>query len=142
MSLDYPTKPRWTTATILYVEDNPMLAHPVKDALELAGWMVYHFTESAGGRTMIESNYRVDLMLLDYEIKHMTGLELTQQARKLAHRRETPIILYSVEDRAEEARRAGATEFLRKPANIHQLVELVRQMLAHAAPDKESPRTH
>jgi hypothetical protein len=40
-------------AVILYVEDNDLLARAVRDALELAGWLVHHFTESYGASVAI-----------------------------------------------------------------------------------------
>jgi two-component system chemotaxis response regulator CheY len=116
-------------AVILYVEDNDLLARAVRDALELAGWMVHHFTESYGASVAINSEMRFDLLLLDQEMRHESGIELTRRARGLAHRRETPIILCSIENLADEARRAGANEFLRKPANMIQIVDVIRRLL-------------
>jgi DNA-binding response OmpR family regulator len=120
---------RRDTAVILYAEDNLMLGHAVRDALELAGWKVYHFTESSGARMAVASLTHFDLMLLDQEMPHLSGVELTRHARRLPHRRETPIILCSIEDCDKEAREAGADVFLRKPANIIQIVDVIRHLL-------------
>jgi DNA-binding response OmpR family regulator len=122
-----PTGPR--APAVLYVEDNVLVARFVCDALELAGCKVHHFSESAGARIVLESETRFDLLLLDEEMRHLSGLELVRLARALRHRRATPIILCSVEDRAEEARAAGSDEFLRKPADLHRLVDTVRRLL-------------
>ena len=123
------TPGRGPAPVVLYVEDNLLLARAVEDALELAGCKVYHFSEAAGARTAVEGETRFDLLLLDEELRHESGLELTRRARRLPHRQDTPIILCSVEDRADEARRAGSNEFLRKPADICRLVETVRRLL-------------
>jgi DNA-binding response OmpR family regulator len=117
------------SAVILYVEDNLLLARPVVDALELAGWKVYHFSESRGASIAVESETHFDLLLLDEEMQHPSGVELTRRARSLAHRRETPIILCSIENLAARARRAGANEFLRKPANMIRIVDVIRRLL-------------
>jgi two-component system cell cycle response regulator DivK len=117
------------SAAILYVEDNTLLARPVADALELAGWKVYHFSEYVGATMALEGETRFDLLLLDQELPHLSGVELTRRARGLAHRRETPIIVCSIEDVAGEARRAGANEFLRKPAHMIRIVDVVRRLL-------------
>jgi DNA-binding response OmpR family regulator len=53
-----------------------------------------------------------------------------RRARRLAHRRETPIILISLEDCADDARLAGADAFLRKPNNLIELVDTIRRLLA------------
>jgi CheY-like chemotaxis protein len=120
---------RRDSAVILYVEDNSLLARAVVDALELAGWMVHHFTGSHGASVVIDSEMHFDLLLLDQEMRHLNGIELTRRARRLAHRRETPIILCSIENLAAQARRAGANEFLRKPANMIRIVDVIRRLL-------------
>jgi DNA-binding response OmpR family regulator len=117
------------SAVILYVEDNSLLARPVVDALELAGWKVYHFSESRGASVAVESETHFDLLLLDQELPHLSGVNLTRRARQLAHRRETPIILCSIENLAAQARRAGANKFLRKPAHMIRIVDVVRRLL-------------
>jgi CheY-like chemotaxis protein len=127
---------RRDTAVILYAEDNLLLGHAVRDALELAGWKVYHFTESSGASMAVASPTHFDLMLLDQEMQHLSGVELTRHARRLPHRRETPSILCSIEARDKEARAAGADVFLRKPANIIQIVDVIRRLLK--AGDSES----
>ena len=131
-----PTAEWYGAPAILYAEHNMLLARMVADVLELAGWNVYHFSEPYGAQAMLESDRRVDVMLLDCELRFVSGLELTRRARRLAHRRETPIILYSIEECPAEARAAGATEFLRKPANIHLIVDVVRRLLAAREPTR------
>lgn len=120
---------RRQVVTILYVEDNDLLARSVRDALELAGWMVHHMTESYGASMLLKSEKHFDLLLLDQETRHLSGTELTRLTRQLPHRRETPIILCSIENCARAARRAGANKFLRKPANMIQIVDVVRRLL-------------
>ncbi|MDT4954525.1 MAG: hypothetical protein QOJ02_2663 [Acidobacteriota bacterium] len=114
---------------ILYVEDNLILAHTVKDVLEMAGWHVEHCSDSCMARALMEHRKHYDLLLLDNELRGFSGLELTRRARKLPHLKQTPIILISLEDRASEARKAGANEFLRKPHNIVTLLDTVRLLL-------------
>jgi CheY-like chemotaxis protein len=77
----------------------------------------------------MEHRKHYDLLLLDNELRGYSGLELTRRARKLPHLKQTPIILISLEDRASEAREAGANEFLRKPHNIVTPLDTVRLLL-------------
>lgn len=116
--------------SILYVEDNKMLAQTVRDVLQLAGWRVEYCPSGMLASVTIESAKHFDLLLLDNEIHFVTGLQLTQVARRCAHRRETPIILMSIEDYAEQAHAAGADAFLRKPGNIVELVDTIRRLLS------------
>jgi CheY-like chemotaxis protein len=55
---------------------------------------------------------------------------LVERARRKPHRRETPVVLISLEDIKDEALRAGAGAFLRKPNNLVELVDTIRHLLA------------
>jgi DNA-binding response OmpR family regulator len=115
-------------AVILYVEENQMLWQTVRDVLEFAGWFVKRF-DSGYGYAHIASAEHYDLLLIDRDLRGVDGLELVRRARRLSHRRETPIILISLEDCAEESRLVGADAFLRKPNNLIQLVDAIRRLL-------------
>jgi DNA-binding response OmpR family regulator len=69
------------------------------------------------------------LLVLDNEGDRLDGLTLTRRVRQMSHRKETPIILISLEDLAAEAREAGADAFLRKPYNLIELVDTIRRLL-------------
>jgi len=115
---------------ILYLEDNDRLCQIVRDVLEFAGWYVK--TSSHGAYTWVmldRPKEHFDLLLFDNEAQGFTGLELTRRVRRLPYRKETPIILISLEDMEAEAREAGADAFLRKPYNLIELVDTIRRLL-------------
>lgn len=118
---------------IFYVEHNKMLLQTVRDVLEFAGWYVRPCSDSGYAVAYVESKEHFDLFLFDHDFHGLSGLRLTERARRQPHRRRTPIILISLEDIAEEARRAGADAFLRKPNNLIELVETARQLLTSSA---------
>lgn len=120
-----PSRP----AVILYVEENRALLETVRDVLEFAGWYVKRF-DSGLGYAHVESAEHYDLLIIDRDLRGVDGLTLVRSARRLAHRRETPIIVISLADCAEEALRAGADAFLRKPNNLIELVDTIRRLLA------------
>jgi DNA-binding response OmpR family regulator len=122
-------QPKLRVPMIVYAEHNHLLMRLVRDVLELAGWRVEHCYDGIMARATMECVKGFDLLLPDNELPSMTGLELTVCARRLAHLKHTPIILLSLEDCADEARRAGASEFIRKPHNIHTLVDTIRCLL-------------
>ena len=118
-------------AVILYVEQNRMLLQTVSDVLEFAGWYVKPCSDDGYAVAYVESAAQhFDLLLFDHDFRGFSGLKLTERARRQPHRRETPIVLISLEDIADEARRAGADAFLRKPNNLIELVETIRRLLA------------
>lgn len=58
-----------------------------------------------------------------------SGLELVRLARELPHRKELPILFFSIEDCERAAKAAGADAFLRKPHDLFQTVDTVRKRL-------------
>jgi CheY-like chemotaxis protein len=121
---------RQRPAVILYVERNQMLLQTVRDVLEFAGWYVKPCYDEGYAVAYVESEQHFDLLLIDNELRGLSGLKLTERARRTPHRRKTPIVLISLEDIKEEAGRAGADAFLRKPNNLIELVETIRRLLA------------
>jgi DNA-binding response OmpR family regulator len=120
---------RKRAVAILFVEENRMLREMVCDVLEFAGWYVRP-CDAAYGHGYVESAEHFDLLLIDRDLRGFDGLALVRRARRLAHRRTTPIILVSLADCADEARAVGADAFLRKPNNLIDLVETIRRLLA------------
>jgi CheY-like chemotaxis protein len=120
-----PTRP----AIILYVEQNQMLLQTVRDVLEFAGWYVKPCPSEGYAVAYVESAEHFDVLLIDHDFRGFSGLKLTERARRQPHRKDTPIVLISLEDIAEEAVRAGADAFLRKPNNLIELVETIRRLL-------------
>ena len=121
-----PTRP----AIILYVEQNQMLLKTVQDVLEFAGWYVKPCPSDGYAVAYVESaQHHFDLLLIDHDSRIFSGLNLVERARRQPHRKKTPIILISLEDVSDEARRAGADAFLRKPNNLVELVETIKRLL-------------
>ncbi|HZH91674.1 MAG TPA: response regulator [Pyrinomonadaceae bacterium] len=115
---------------IFYLEDNERILVLVRDVLEFAGWYVKPCNSGLYAWTMLGwEKEHYDLLVLDNEADRLDGLTLTRRVRRMPHRKETPIILLSREDLAEEAHAAGADAFLRKPNNLIELVDTIRRLL-------------
>lgn len=119
--------------TILLVEDNRMVAETLKETLEAYGWRVEACAEGTGALRALESDARFDLLLLDNDLPGVTGTELVRLARKLTHRRRTPIVMLSASDVEDEARRVGADVFLGKPDGVPVIAETITRLLGHNA---------
>ena len=122
-------------AIILYVEQNQMLLQTVRDVLEFAGWYVKPCSSDGYAVAYVEGEEYFDLLLIDHDFLGLSGLKLVGRARRKPHRKKTPVVLISLEDIADEARRAGADAFLRKPNNLIELVETIRRLLDARGPD-------
>jgi CheY-like chemotaxis protein len=121
---------------ILYVEHNATLRIFLSDVFNLAGWYAHQAFDVSSGESMLRGYQRFSLLLAGDELspynpkRGLSGLQLVTLARSLPHRKEMPILFFSIEDRAEQAKAAGANEFLRKPYDLFLLVDTIRKLLA------------
>lgn len=115
---------------ILHVEDDETVAAMMKEMLEEQGWRVETYTNGAGALQKITGETDYDLLLVDYKLPEVNGLELVRRARQLPHRSRIPIIVLSATPIDAEAREAGADLFLHKPLDLNSLVKTVIRLLA------------
>lgn len=115
--------------TVLHVEDHDVVARMAKEMLESEGWEVETCTDGDDALDKICGPSRYDLLLLDYDLPGVNGLELARRARKLAHRGGTPIVMLSATPVGLAARKAGADVFLQKPQDVTALVATIHRLL-------------
>jgi len=128
------------TIRILHVEDDAAVAETVKEILNREGWKVEICSDGTAALEKITSSARYDLLLLDQDLPGVDGRQLVQHARRLAHRRQTPIVILSA-GIAESADLADADVVLRKPEDIGQLAGAVARLL-RPAKTKRRPETN
>lgn len=116
--------------TVLHVEDHDIVARMAKEMLECEGWEVETCSDGSAALEKICGEGRYDLLLFDYDLPGVNGLELASRARRLVHRTRTPIVVLSATPVGAEAREAGVDAFLQKPLDIGTLVETVSRLLA------------
>ena len=119
--------------TILYAEDNPLVATTIMEVLEAEGWQVTLLADGLAALSELESRTHYDLLLLDNELPRLDGWQLIRHARTLAQRQHTPIILMSARDRTTLAQQIGADAFIPKPEGIPRLVRTILGLLHPAA---------
>lgn len=123
--------PSQRPATILIVDDSSTSRHQVQGALEKHGFAVVGATEGADALWKAQQQ-RFDLVLTDIHMPTMDGLELIIELRKLPGYRQVPVFVLTSDcskERLAEGRRAGATAWLVKPADLPTLVRAVRQAI-------------
>ena len=117
------------TVKILHVEDNEIIAGMVKETLENQGWQVETCADGNAALEKISGEDDYDLLLVDYDLPGVNGLELISHARELDHRCDTPMVVLSASPVEAAAREAGADVFLRKPQDVTALVETINRLL-------------
>jgi DNA-binding response OmpR family regulator len=121
---------------ILYAEDYDLVLFTVKQLLELEGWRVDICRDGTAAWKKLEGEDHYDLIILDAQLPGESGLKLVRHARQLAHRRRTPIIMFTGSLRHEEALAAGADAFLNKPTGLKDLIATCNALLESDADKK------
>jgi len=116
-------------ATILVVEDDPIIRQTVEYALKRAGFTVYAV---ADGGAALETAGRVqpDLVLLDLMLPGMDGYEIAERMR--VDDKETAIVMVTALDTERDKVRgldAGADDYITKPFSMEELLARVRANL-------------
>ena len=114
---------------ILHVEDSPIVAGLVQDIAEHESWEVENCIDGDAALEELVGHTQYDLLLVNFEVPVLNGLELMEQVRTMPHRRCMPIVMMSGTLSEAVARKAGANAFLRKPQDIGLLVETINRLL-------------
>ena len=120
------------THRILLVDDEPMNLDLLDQELADLG----HVTEKAGsGTDALQKIHQFDpeLILLDYQMPDMNGIEVLREIRK--QDKNLPVIIitaYGTIERAVEAIKAGADDFITKPFDPEHLAVVVKKALERA----------
>ena len=126
---------------ILVVEDNELNLKLFCDLLRAHG---YEAEPVRDGREAVERarGFAPDLIVMDIQMPHVSGLELIEQLKADSELRRTPIMAvtaYAAKGDEERIRDAGAEGYVSKPISVVRFVEAVRALLA--APRPEAPET-
>lgn len=117
------------TVRILHVEDNEVIAAMVKEMFEHQGWLVETCANGTLALEKISQEEKYNLLLVDYDLPGINGLEIITRAREMDHRCGIPIVVLAASPVEAAARDAGADLFLRKPQDITSLVETINGFL-------------
>jgi two-component system cell cycle response regulator DivK len=131
---------------ILVVEDNELNLKLFCDLLRAHG---YEAEPVRDGREAIARarDFAPDLVVMDIQMPHVSGLELMEQMKSDAELRTTPIMAvtaYAAKGDEERIRDAGAEGYVSKPISVMRFVEAVQNLLdaatarAAAEPDPEA----
>lgn len=117
--------------TLLIAEDEPVLRMLIMDTLEDEG---YALEEAADGeealQKIVDTNF--DLIILDYMMPKMTGIEVIEKTRLLEDRKHSCILMLSAKSQQAEQEKvllAGADGFMSKPFSPLELIDKVEEML-------------
>ncbi len=122
--------------TVLMIDDDRLLVSLCCDALEAEGYRTLIATDGPSGIETATAGHP-DVILLDFVMPEMDGLEVCRRLRGVPGLRQTPIILLTAAADLKldaEGTAAGATYILRKPFGVSIIIEAIRRLLGKRGP--------
>lgn len=117
---------------ILVVDDSKTIRMSLTEILGRLGYEVLLAETGDDALRQAQEGMTADLVVTDYNMPGMNGVELIEALRKLKPFRFLPILVLTTEtqqDLRQAAKKAGATGWLVKPVNAKQLVQVVDQVM-------------
>lgn len=118
-------------ATILVADDSATMRMIVQATLTGAGWKV--LTAGNGQEALeVAKSHPVDLVVSDWNMPVMGGLQLIQGLREQEQYQDVPVLVLTTEDDVDSkmaARDLGVCGWLSKPVDPDVLVELASELL-------------
>jgi DNA-binding NtrC family response regulator len=114
---------------ILIADDEPSNRNILRQELTHRGFVVELASGGGDALKMVES-IRPDLLILDVMMPDLSGIEVLKELRKLDD--DTPVIMitaYGTVDRAVDAMKAGAYDFITRPFDPDHIGIVIRKAL-------------
>jgi len=115
--------------SLLIVEDEILTLNNLKKVLEKEGYEIY-VADSGEAALEIYEKYKPHLILLDLMLPGIDGIEVLKQVKEKD--RETIVIMitaYEILEKAVEAMKLGAYDYLLKPFKINDLKNIIHRAL-------------
>jgi len=131
--------PLMAAKQILVVEDEKPIRDMIGFGLRRAGFEVREAADTQAARAQL-ADKRPDLVLVDWMLPDMSGLEFTRQVKRDANFRDLPVIMLTA--RAEESDKVaglegGADDYVTKPFSPRELVARINAVLRRSDPKVE-----
>jgi CheY-like chemotaxis protein len=124
--------------SLLLVDDDERTCEAVQRLLGRMGYLVICATSGRDALTVLE-DLRFDLVILDWMMPEMDGLEVLRRLREEPRTRDVKVILYSAADEPETARKAlelGASDCVLKSGGFFALYDRIEQLLPADEPQQ------
>ncbi len=125
------------SVTILVVEDEPAIQELISYNLKKNGHVPLCAFDAEQAITMV-NNVLPDLVLLDWMLPSMSGIEFARRLRREARTKSIPIIMLTA--RIEEQDKilgldAGADDYITKPFSPRELIARIKAVLRRRLPE-------
>ena len=130
---------------ILVVDDNLEIFEFLKYKLLAENYLFDHFLNAADALKKIKQNLKeigssgYDVILSDLKMPGMSGIEFSQEVRKISDTIVIMMSAYASVETAVEAMRVGADHYIIKPIHIMELKSIIQSLLKDRLIAKEAP---
>lgn len=117
--------------SVLVIDDEMAICDLLATALELAGFTVRTAYDAKTGLNLIYEQLP-DLLLLDWMLPQISGLELARRLKKESLTADLPIIMLTArgeEDHKIQGLDAGADDYVTKPFSTRELLSRIKAVL-------------
>ena len=118
--------------TIMLVDDSATILLSISNILTKAGYKVEKASNANDGLTKFKAKTPVDLLITDLNMPGMNGIDFIKEVRTLPDYKFMPILFLTTESQQSkraEAKAAGASGWLVKPATAAELLETIKLVL-------------
>ena len=120
---------------VLIVDDYKTMLRIIRNLLKQIG--IENIDEAMDGQEALTKlrNGQFGLVISDWNMAPMTGLDLLKEVRADAKLKDTPFIMVTAESKTENvaaAKQAGVSNYIVKPFNAETLRDKIERVMAHA----------
>jgi len=123
--------------TVLVVEDEPAIQELISYNLKRSG-LTPICAANAEQATVMVNNILPDLVLLDWMLPKLSGLEFARQLRRNSRTQAIPIIMLTAKTELEDkisGLDAGADDYITKPFSPRELIARIKAVLRRRIPE-------
>ncbi len=123
--------------TVLVVEDDAAIRDMISFNLKRGGFEVLQAGDCRSARIQV-ADFRPDLVLLDWMLPDISGIEFARSLARDPMTRELPVIMLtarSTEDDKVRGLDTGVDDYITKPFSARELMARIRAVLRRVAPE-------
>lgn len=124
-----------THKTVLIVDDEAAIREMIAVALQMAGYQCLEAENAQHAHALI-IDHQPDIILLDWMMPDVSGIELARRLKREPNSADIPIIMLtarSEEDNKIQGLEAGADDYITKPFSPRELIARLKAVLRRTA---------
>ncbi|MFC0337483.1 two component transcriptional regulator, winged helix family [Kushneria avicenniae] len=122
--------------TVLIVDDEAPIREMIAMALEMADFRILEAEEAKTAHELVVDE-RPDLILLDWMLPGVSGIDLARRLKRESTTRDIPIVLLTArgeEDNKVQGLESGADDYITKPFSPRELIARLKAVLRRTTP--------